>query len=72
MRAIAVVERHALASTLLGRPSIDHLACWTAESSKQIRVRITRLRRQLLSPESERDGSRWSGDGPPGHAVALA
>ena len=30
------VERHALVSTLLGRPSLDRLACWTAESSKQI------------------------------------
>jgi hypothetical protein len=31
-RARSGVDRHALASTLLGRPSLDRLACWSAES----------------------------------------
>jgi hypothetical protein len=47
------VERHALASTLLGRPSLDRLACWTAESSKRVRVLAESPKASLLQADHQ-------------------
>ena len=47
------VERHGLASTLLGRPSLDRLACWTAESSKQVRVLAESPKASLLRADHQ-------------------
>jgi hypothetical protein len=45
------VERHAPASTLLER--LDGLACWTAKSSKQVRVLAESPKARLLQADQQ-------------------